>query len=293
MNMYLYGWPNPLNYVQNDQKPSTSSNLKISIVIPTLNQAETLEHTLLSIINQDYLNIEIILVDGGSTDKTTSIVKKYTNWISCYIYGKDTGQSNAINLGFRHATGQIYAWINSDDYYLPFAFSRVISKFTVDQKVDIVVGSGDVITKNCKFLKHIPSMEMNRKNVANWSKGNWIMQQSCFWRSELWRKSGGVDESLKLLMDCDLWFRFSTLAESSTINEPLAAMRYYPEIKTVSLRDSVKAESAYVLAKNGELEDLKNLVSELVTQNKQLLLANMQISSALSTRILRRLAGKS
>lgn len=288
MSIRLYGWPNYLNYLPTNKGMLQTPMPKISIVIPTLNQSETLEHTLLSIINQDYLNFEIILVDGGSTDNTSSIVERYMEWITCYISGKDTGQSNAINLGFAHASGDIYAWINSDDYYLPFAFARVVKGF-MRNNIDLIVGAGDVITKDCKFLKHITSMKMHKKNISRWSKGEWIMQQSCFWSSELWINAGGVDESLRLLMDFDLWFKFSKLASSHTINEPLAAMRYYPEIKTVSLRDYVKAETAYVLAKNGELDELKELVTQLVTMNKRLFLDHEKLNNTLPIRLMRRL----
>jgi len=288
MSVHLYGWPYTLDYLPITTKTSTMSTPKISIIIPTLNQSETLEHTLLSIINQDYDNFEIILVDGGSTDKTPTIVEKYMNWIAYYISGKDTGQSNAINLGFAQASGNIYAWINSDDYYLPHAFSRV-AKIFIHNNINLIIGAGDVVSKDCKFLKHIKSMMMNRENIKKWSKGEWIMQQSCFWSSELWRDAGGVDESLRLLMDLDLWFRFSKLASSYTLNEPLAAMRYYPEIKTVCLKDYVKAETAYVLAKNGELDELKQFVTNLDLANKKLSRDYEQLKNALPTRLLRRL----
>jgi glycosyltransferase involved in cell wall biosynthesis len=257
-----------------------------------LNQSETLEHTLLSILHQDYTNFEIIVIDGGSIDDTSNIIKKYGNWISCYISGKDSGQSNAINIGFEHANGDVFAWINSDDYYLPFAFSRVIKGFSNNNDVDIVIGAGDVITKDSRFLKHISSMRLSRDNLLRWSQGEWIMQQSCFWSSKLWRETGGVDEDLNLLMDLDLWFRFSRNANSLTLNEPLAAMRYYPEIKTVTLRDNVKEESAYILAKNGELNQIRDLVSELVRSNKKLNFANAEKQRTLTSRILKRLTIK-
>lgn len=292
MSTLLYGWPERLAYKPYTQKSSISSTTKLSIIIPTLNQSETLEHTLLSILHQDYTNFEIIVIDGGSIDDTSNIIKKYGNWISCYISGKDSGQSNAINIGFEHANGDVFAWINSDDYYLPFAFSRVIKGFSNNNDVDIVIGAGDVITKDSRFLKHISSMRLSRDNLLRWSQGEWIMQQSCFWSSKLWRETGGVDEDLNLLMDLDLWFRFSRNANSLTLNEPLAAMRYYPEIKTVTLRDNVKEESAYILAKNGELNQIRDLVSELVRSNKKLNFANAEKQRTLTSRILKRLTIK-
>lgn len=271
MALQLYGWRSYLDYQEVPSKSDRRLGLKFSIVIPTLNQADTLEHTLLSIINQDHLNFEIIVIDGGSRDNTSEIIQKYTDWIDFSCTGKDSGQSNAINLGFSVATGDVYAWINSDDFYLPSAFSRVSKGLEGNHGVDIIVGAGDIVAKDCKFLKHVNAMQMEQKNLVKWVEGDWIMQQSCFWTSRIWNSSGGVDESLSLLMDFDLWFRFSTLGRSLILNEPLAAMRYYPEIKTISLRDRVKEETAYVFAKNGEFNEVRRIVKELVADNKILL----------------------
>jgi glycosyltransferase involved in cell wall biosynthesis len=286
----LYGWDDmcSLEELRRDQM-CKDENLKISIVIPTLNQASTLEHTLLSIINQNYSNFEIIVMDGGSDDETSGIVHRYRNWIQHYQSGKDSGQSQAINKGFHLATGQIYAWINSDDFYLPEAFRKVVAAFTSSEKIDVVVGAGDIVTKDCRFLKHIASMEMKRDNLIEWHNDKWIMQQSCFWSSTIWEQSGGVDESLNLLMDFDLWLRFSEIGKSTTINEVLAIMRYYPEAKTVSLRRNVREEEAYVYAKNKELNEVRRVVSELIENNKDLTSIIERYDRNIARRIMRRL----
>jgi glycosyltransferase involved in cell wall biosynthesis len=290
MSFQLYGWPTLLDYKECSTKETiTADSLKLSIVIPTLNQSETLEHTLLSIIHQDYQNYEILIIDGGSVDSTLSIIEKYQDWISVCITGKDSGQSNAINLGFNQASGDIYAWINSDDYYLPFAFSRIVRTFEKHSNADIIVGSGDVISKDMKFLKHITSMNLSHNNLIKWLDGFWIMQQSCFWTARIWRSIDGVDENLKLLMDLDLWFRFSEIGISIAINESIAAMRYYPEIKTISLKDYVKEESAYVLAKNGEFSALKNMISELTIINKSLVFENAELRNSRLNRLFKKL----
>jgi glycosyltransferase involved in cell wall biosynthesis len=289
MPLQLYGWPTPLSFKDACVKNNYRAGKRFSIVIPTLNQADTLEHTLLSIIHQDYINIEIIVIDGGSNDGTERIIDQYKNWIDYYVSGEDSGQSDAINRGFSVATGDVYAWINSDDYYLPHAFSRISRVFESNFEIDIIVGSGDVITKECKFLKHINAMDMSKENLLRWLEGDWIMQQSCFWSGKIWEASGGVDPSLKLLMDFDLWLRFSKLGKCMLLNESLAAMRYYPEIKTVSLRDLVKEEIVYVLAKNGMFAEIRQIVKELVTVNKRLLTESTIKENLLSKRIFRRL----
>lgn len=287
MSVFLHGWPTHLDKDNPPVYTTCNSDIKLSIVIPTLNQADTLEHTLLSIINQDYRNFEIIIIDGGSRDHTMRIVEKYHEWIYYFMTGQDNGQSDAINKGFDKATGKIYAWINSDDYYLPSAFSKVIKMFS--ESIDILVGAGDIVTKDCRFLKHIHPMKMEQKNLIRWTEGDWIMQQSCFWTADIWKKSGGVDESLKLLMDFDLWFRFANLGQSVIINETLAVMRYYPEVKTVSLKELVKEETAYVFAKYGEYEKVRRLVRELVEKNKFLMQEKERSNQSFTRRIFRRI----
>jgi glycosyltransferase involved in cell wall biosynthesis len=287
----LYGWPTGSLGERLNTYPILPETEKLSIVIPTLNQADTLEHTLLSIIHQDYQNFEIIVIDGGSIDQTQSILDKYSSWITHVKSGIDNGQSDAINKGFSLATGNIYAWINSDDYYLPGAFSSATAIFNKDKNIDVVVGAGDVITKDCRFLKRVNPMLMATDNLLRWLKGEgeWIMQQACFWRSQIWKDSGGVDTELNLLMDVDLWFKFAKLGKSSLIDSPLAVMRYYPEIKTVSLKENTKEEAAYIFARNGALSEVRTIVQELVQQNKRLNLEIERKNQKLIFRGLKRL----
>jgi hypothetical protein len=102
--------------------------------------------------------------------------------------------------------------------------------------------------------------------MLNWRKDRWIMQQSCFWHRSLWEEVEGVDESLHLLMDYDLWFRFSKLTSACVITDILAAMRYYPDVKTVKQKDKFQEEMAYVLAKNGAYQEVRALVADLVKE---------------------------
>jgi glycosyltransferase involved in cell wall biosynthesis len=289
----LYGWPSPLSLrepplPQSNVHGDPNSCLKISIVIPTLNQGDTIEDTILSIINQDYPYYEIIIMDGGSNDTTLEVINRYRPYLAHVTSAPDKGQSQAINRGFQRATGDIFAWLNSDDYYLPGALAKVGETFS-DPIVKFLVGAGDVISMEHEFLRFIPERILNREALIDWKNDRWIMQQSCFWRSSLWHKVGGVDESLGLLMDYDLWFKFSSSCQPTALNQKLGIMRYYPDAKTVKFRSKTNQELAYVYAKHGLFDELRELVASLSEKNLDLEAQLSTIKSSLPVRLLKRL----
>jgi len=287
---HLYGW-DKMDYAD----PATSGRLaesapRFSVVIPTLNQAETIEDTLLSLIHQNYPNLEIIVADGGSSDATASVLNRYREHLNAVLPGPDKGQSDAINKGFARASGDIFFWLNSDDYLLPGALWRVAASFQADSNLEFVVGAGDVISLDHQFLRHIPPMAMDEASMLNWKNDQWVMQQCCFWTKELWQRVGGVDEQLHLLMDYDLWFRFSRITIAAMINEKLAVMRYYPETKTVKQRKKTSEELAYVYAKNGAFTSLREQVADLVFQRGEKDEYLDRIHNSLPVRLLKRLS---
>lgn len=287
---HLYGWDN-----MDHADPATSGRLaesapRLSVVIPTLNQAETIEDTLLSLIHQNYPNLEIIVADGGSSDATASVLNRYREHLNALLPGPDKGQSDAINKGFARASGDIFFWLNSDDYLLPGALWRVAASFQADANLEFAVGAGDVISLDHHFLRHIPPLPMDEATMLNWKNDQWVMQQCCFWRNTLWQSVGGVDEQLHLLMDYDLWFRFSRRTKAALINEKLAVMRYYPDAKTVKQRSKTSEELAYVYAKNGAFASLREQVADLVVQRGASEQYLNRIHSSLPVRLLKRLS---
>lgn len=176
----------------------------ISIVTPSLNQARFLEETILSVIEQDYENFEYIIIDGGSNDRSLEIIHKYAKHLTYWESGIDTGQADAINRGFQNASGDIFAWINSDDKYEPGAFSTIIETFNNNMNIDLVFGEGWYIDQNgkrikpCKFVRHpFPKVYMANKDP--------ILQQSAFWRRNLWDLVGQLDVRYNWVFDWD-WF---------------------------------------------------------------------------------------
>ena len=134
---------------------------KISIVMPSYNQAKFIERSILSVLNQNYPNTELIIVDGGSKDGTDKIIKKYQDFISLWISEKDQGQSDALNKGFKHCTGEIYGWLNSDDIYLPNAFKNITSVLKKNSNKKIVFGDWLSINKQDQIIDYNHAFDFN------------------------------------------------------------------------------------------------------------------------------------
>ena len=206
--------------------------LKISIIIPTLNQADYIEQTINSIISQAYKNIEVIVIDGGSTDATLEIVGKYKNYIDYFVSEKDGGQSDAINKGLNLATGEIIGWQNSDDMYHPNVF-KVVSNAFINNDVMMVYGNLYRVNSSNKVIQlkiyshpNIYDMVYNAYLVPN---------QVTFWRREFINKIGGLNKEYHHAMDFDLCLKSICNLKKSQIvyiNSVLGLFREHEKAKT-------------------------------------------------------------
>ncbi|KAF0655081.1 glycosyl transferase family protein [Cyanobium sp. Copco_Reservoir_LC18] len=286
----LYGWSAAAPPSVPERFSTDPGRPLFSIVIPTLNQGAFIEDTLLSILWQGYDNVEIIVVDGGSTDDTPAVLERYRPWISVLISEPDRGQSDAINKGFRRASGSILAWLNSDDLYLPGAFRAVLEAFAAHPDGRWVIGSGDIISADQRFLRHVPAREGSEQTLLAIENDCFLLQQSCFWSASLWREAGGqVDESLSLLMDYDLWWRFSRRCTGIVTQEKLGAMRYYATVKTRRQGERFPAELATIYARYGASASLDQLVQRLLAEKSALGERLSALERQLPVRLLRRL----
>jgi glycosyltransferase involved in cell wall biosynthesis len=228
---------------------SDSSLPLVSIVTPSFNQAHYLESTILSVLEQDYPNIEYILVDGGSSDGSVEIIRRYANRLAWWISEKDNGQTDAINKGFVRIKGDILAWLNSDDTYERNAVREAVSFLQERPEVGLVYGDANFIDENGCIIGHFPAAQTNYRRLRQGYVH--IPQQSAFWRADLWRKVGPLDPSFFFAMDYDLWVRLAALAPVQYLPRHWANFRLHTRGKTITADDRCWPEMLKVHYRDG------------------------------------------
>lgn len=209
----------------------TSPAPKISIVTPSYQQGDYIGRTIQSVLDQSYPNLQYFVQDGGSRDGTVEVLKRYEEKLSGWASEKDSGQSQAINLGFAHTDGEIMGWLNSDDLLLPGALATVADYFNRHPKVDAVYGNRILIDENDMQIGRwiLPGHD---SKVLSWV--DYVPQETLFWRRRIWEKVGGkIDESFRFAMDWDLLVRFRNAgARFAHIPRFLGAFRIHEHQKT-------------------------------------------------------------
>ena len=230
--------------------------MKLSIITPSYNQEKYIERTIKSVVTQKGINteyeLEYIIIDGASTDNSVDIIKKYANkykfirWIS----KKDKGQSDALDKGFNWATGDVIAWINSDDEYTKGTFSLVVKQFK-KKSINWVTGYATIVDENnAEILKNVTRYKNMLSQLPSWMlfTENFISQPSTFMRRSTYNKLGGIHKSLYYCMDYDLWLRFLQASKPVIIRKPLSLFRRYDESKS-GLGYSKQFAEQYTIAK--------------------------------------------
>jgi len=208
--------------------PSLSQTPLVSIVTPSYDQAAYLKQTLTSVFEQDYPRLEYLVVDGDSTDGSVEIIKKYADKLAWWVSEKDSGQAEAINKGFSRARGEIVAWLNSDDYYLPGAVSAAVKTF--QQNPDVVLVYGNMLAvddrgQTTNLLKY------NQLTLEDLLCFQIIGQPAVFFRREALETAGQLDITYHCFLDHHLWLRIALQGRILHVDETWAAARYHSEAK--------------------------------------------------------------
>jgi glycosyltransferase involved in cell wall biosynthesis len=204
---------------------------RITIVTPSFNQGQFIEKTILSVLNQDYPNLEYIIMDGGSTDGTIDIIKKYEDRLAYWVSEPDNGQSDAISRGFERSSGDILAFINSDDYYLPGALKVVGEIFNKKPYIEWLVGNGIFVDFKGNFICNYLCIPTTYNRLLYWGC-NCFIQPSSFWSKNAFFAAGGLNTTLKFSFDYDLFLRFAQRSSPERTDAFLAAFRFHQHSKT-------------------------------------------------------------
>jgi glycosyltransferase involved in cell wall biosynthesis len=200
----------------------------VSIITPSFNQSSFLERTILSVLEQDYPDIEYLVADGGSTDGSLDIIQRYADRLAWWTSEKDRGQAEAINKGFAHTQGEIVAWLNSDDYYLPGAVTAAVKGLETDPRAVMIYG--DMLAVD-EFDRTINTLKYHQLSLVDLLCFQIIGQPAVFMRRSAFEKAGGLDISLHFLLDHQLWIRIAQQGELIHVNETWAAARYHAGAK--------------------------------------------------------------
>ena len=223
--------------------------MRISIVTPSYNQAQYIEATINSVLSQDDPQIEYLIADGGSTDGTVNIIKKYQDKLAWWVSEKDKGQTDAINKGFSHATGDILAWINSDDTYEPGAVTAAAKYLQEHPNFGMVYGDCNYINESGRLIGKFKASQTNYRLLRRGYTR--IPQQTMFFRAELWKQIGPLDPSFYFAMDYDLWTRIAARTEIKYVPQTWANFRLHTSGKSILADDRCWPEMMRVHYRDG------------------------------------------
>jgi len=271
------GWPWT---VKAGRVQDAGSQPKVTVVTPSYNQGEFLEETIRSVLLQDYPDLEYIVIDGGSTDNSIDIIRRYEPWLAHWVSEPDGGQSHAINKGFRAGSGRIMAWLNSDDCYTEGAVRHVVDYFEANPAADIVCGFRQT-------LDHVRNRRHNgyihlKPDRYSLSRSCYIAQETTFWKRSVWETVGEIDESYQYTMDYDLWQRMLAAGyQFHLLPRFIGLFRIHSESKAIRLDDVRTTELARIYS--------RYLHTDKITQELQLEMSPAWRRRRMMVRILGRL----
>ena len=241
----------------------------VSIITPSFNQAEFIEESIKSVLEQDYLNIEYIIVDGSSTDGSQEIIKKYEDRLAWWVSEPDGGQSDAINKGIKHAKGEIIAWLNSDDIYLTGTVRKAVSALRDDPAIGMVYANQHSITNDGKVFNTI---QYKQCSLVDLLAMQIIGQPTVFMRRDVLCAAGDLSLEFSYLMDHHLWIRMLQQAKCKYEDDVWAAARFHSGAKNVGMSEGFVKDAAKIM----KFTEGQPALEALIKNNKRYVYAGQQ-----------------
>ena len=232
----------------------------VSIITPSFNQSAYLEQTILSVLEQDYLHIEYIVIDGASTDNSVDIIRKYESKLTYWVSEKDNGQADAINKGFTHATGEVIAWLNSDDYYLPGTISAAVKIFEEHPDVVLVYGNMFAVDEHGKTFNTLNYKQLTLEDLLCFQI---IGQPAVFMRRSALQTTGGLDPTFHFMLDHHLWIRLAQQGRILHVEQTWAAARYHADAKNIAKAAKFGRDAFRILDMVGQDENLAPTLAKI------------------------------
>jgi len=240
-------------YCKTESDSPVPMTRRMSIITPSFNQGEYIEPTIRSVLNQGYPDLEYIIVDGGSTDNSVSVIRKYAPWLTYWVSEKDRGQSHAFNKGLEKATGEIIGWLNSDDVYLDRCFFQASEYFEANPAIDIVFSDYWYIDEWGKFLRRRKEIRF-LSGVYLWTRNCYHANCAGFFRRRVFDTIGGLDENLQFGMDYDFYLRAAKAGlKFGHQRQNWGAYRLHGRSKSVSAHDLQKKDAILVSTRHQPL----------------------------------------
>lgn len=230
----------------------------VSVITPSFNQAAFLEETILSVAAQEYPNLEYLVVDGGSTDGSVEIIKKHASSINWWVSESDQGQADAINKGMARATGEIVAWLNSDDVYRPGAIARAVAALRQNPQAGMVYADLESIDRSGSVFNTIHYRQFSLLDLLSFKI---IGQPTVFMRRTVLKQAGSLDLSYRYLLDHQLWLRMLQLTPAVYVPQVWAAARHHASAKNVGEAAGFGREAMRILAWAGTQPAMRELIA--------------------------------
>lgn len=260
-----FGWPWTEQSQPLPERMSNDSEWpRISIVTPSYNQGQFIEETIRSVLLQGYPNLEYIIIDGGSSDNSVEIIEKYEQYLSYWVSEPDKGPTDAINKGWQKTTGEIIAYLNSDDAYLPGTLVTVAKAFQQQLDANIICGNELKVNSEGFIVEESNIKASDRLSLLNL---NFISQPATFVKKSALDLAGGIDLSIKYTFDFELWLRITRLHSIKCIPNLIAITRWHNDTITLTRRSEIGSELVRVIH-----DEMVNCPSGLTLNDKQQIL---------------------